>query len=238
MTIPKEKLTAWQRWEMADFSDRPKPAPAPAPAVKAPPAAARPAATPTAPPPAPSVPTPPEPQIKFPTLEEIEQIHQQAQKDGFNAGYEEGTARARMEALRLSTLADNLDQALSNLDKDIAEDLMALSLEIARQVVRQQIAVRPEVVMTVVKEALLQLPHQHAAIYLHPDDANLVRSYIGEQLSHSGHRILEEPGMERGDCKVEAAGSQIDATLDTRWRRVIESMGLKDVWVAPPEDGE
>ena len=26
MTIPKEKMTAWQRWELADFSDKPKPA--------------------------------------------------------------------------------------------------------------------------------------------------------------------------------------------------------------------
>ncbi|MDD5296444.1 MAG: flagellar assembly protein FliH [Rhodocyclaceae bacterium] len=225
MSIPKEKMTAWQRWELADFSEKP-----------APPVVAPPAPVAEAPPPAPE-PEPPQPEYKLPTLEEIEQIHQQAHKDGYAAGYEEGTARVRMEAMRLSSLSENLDQAFANLDKDIAEELLALALEIARQVIRQDIAAKPEVLLTVIKEALLQLPHQHAAIYLHPEDANLVKNYIGEQLSHAGHRILEEPGLERGGCRVEAAGSQIDGTLETRWRRVLESIGLKGEWIEQTEDG-
>lgn len=227
MTIPKEKMTAWQRWEMADFSEKS----APAPIVKAPPPVVEPP-----PPPPPPIAEPAQPTYKLPTLDEIEQIHQQAQKDGYAAGYEEGTARVRMEAMRLHSLTEALEQALANLDKEVAEELLALALEISRQVIRQQIAVKPEVVLNVIKEALLQLPHQHAAIFLHPEDANLVRNYIGDQLSHAGHRILEEPGMERGGCRVEAAGSQIDGSLETRWSRVVESMGLKEDWIEPPEE--
>jgi len=226
MTIPKEKMTAWQRWELADFSEKP----APTPVAEA----AAPAAIQPAPPVAQT--EPPEPEFKFPTLDEIEQIHQQAHKDGYAAGYEEGTARVRLEAMRLHSLNEDLENALSRLDTDIAEELLALALEIARQVVRQQIAAKPEVLLTVVKEALLQLPHLHCAIYLHPDDATLVKSYIGEQLSHAGHRILEEPNLERGGCRVEAAGSQIDGTLETRWSRVIESMGMKGDWIEQEED--
>jgi len=229
MTIPKEKMTAWQRWEMADFSEKS----APPPVVKAPPPVAGP---PPVPPPPPPAAEPSQLAYKLPTLDEIEQIHQQAHKDGYAAGYEEGTARVRVEAMRLHSLNEALDQALTDLDKDIAEELLALALEISRQVVRQQIAAKPEVVLNVIKEALLQLPHQHAAIFLHPEDAALVRSYIGDQLSHAGHRILEEPGLERGGCRVEAAGSQIDGTLETRWSRVVESIGLKDEWIEPPDE--
>lgn len=224
MPLPKEKMTAWQRWELADFSE--KPAPVVVTAAPAPPQPAAPAA--------PS--EPPEPEYRLPTLDEIEQIHHQAHKDGYAAGYEEGTARVRLEAMRLHSLNENLENALSKLDTDIAEELLALALEIARQVVRQQIAAKPEVLLNVVKEALLQLPHLHSAIYLHPDDATLVKSYIGEQLSHAGHRILEEPGLERGGCRVEAAGSQIDGSLETRWSRVIESMGMKGDWIEQEED--
>lgn len=176
------------------------------------------------------------PDFKYPTLEEIEQIHTQAQQDGYTAGYEEGTARVRMEAMHLNTVAENLDAAFGALDKEVAEELLALSLEIARQLVRQQIAAKPDVILQVVREALQQLPHQHASIYLHPEDASLVRTYLGEQLGHAGHRFFEEPEMERGGCRIEAAGSQIDGTVGIRWARVIESMGMKGEWIERPDE--
>lgn len=226
--LSKEKMTAWQRWELADFDGNPSRA-AKAAAVPQPEATA-----------ASQAPSPEqmEPQfdIKLPTLEEIEQIHAQAQKDGYTAGYEEGTARVRMEAMRISSLADGLEAALANVEKDVAEEILALALEVARQVVGQQIMARPEVILSTVKEALLQLPHQHASIFLNPEDATLVRSYLGDQLGHAGHRFFEEPTMERGSCRVEAAGSQIDATVGTRWRRVIEAMGMRGEWIEQIEE--
>ena len=76
----------------------------------------------------------------------------------------------------------------------------------------------------VVREAINQLPHQHTAIYLNPEDASVVRSHIGDQLTHAGHRIFEDVAIARGGCKVEAGGSQIDATVPTRWGRIVESL--------------
>lgn len=237
-------MTAWQRWELADFSDKPAPAKQVVRQVERPQPKAPPPLPPPPPPPPPAEPVveyEPEPAqatFKFPTLEELEQIHQQAQRDGYNAGYEEGAAQARQEAARFAELANSLENALSNLDKEVAEELMRLAMEIARQVVRQQVAAKPEMILTVVKEAMLQLPHQHASIFLHPDDATFVRGHLGEQLSHAGHRILEEPRMERGGCKVEAAGCQIDAGVEMRWRRVLAGMGKTDEWIEASEEGQ
>lgn len=205
--IPKESLTAWQRWELGGL-DQPK-------------AAAKPGQKAGG--------------TQLPTAADIERIHQDAHKQGYAAGYEEGTARARMEALRLHTLVEQLSTALGEFDQNIAEELLGLSLEIARQVVRQAIAVRPAVVLEVVREALLQLPHQHAGIYLHPEDASLVRSYLGDQLTHIGHRIFEEAGIARGGVRVEAGGSHIDASVETRWKRVVEGMGAGNDWIESTE---
>jgi flagellar assembly protein FliH len=205
--IPKENLTAWQRWELGGF-DQKKAAPA-APQKKT--AAAG----------------------RLPTAEDVERIHRDAHKQGYDAGYEEGTARARMEALRLHTLVEQLEAALGEFDQQVAEELLGLSLEVARQVLRQAIAARPNAILDVVREALAQLPHQHAAIYLHPEDASLVRSYLGDQLAHLGHRILEEPGLARGGLRMEAGGSHLDASVETRWKRVIEGMGAAGEWVEP-----
>jgi flagellar assembly protein FliH len=175
-------------------------------------------------------PAEPEPDVaqgaafKLPTAEELEKLQTDAHREGYAAGYEEGTARVRMEAMRLHSVIEQLDEALAQLDKQVAQDVLALGVEIARQVVRQAIEIKPEVVVAVVREAINQLPHQHTAVYLNPDDASLVRSHAGEQLTHAGHRIFEDASIARGGCKVEAGGSQIDATLPTRWTRIVEAL--------------
>jgi flagellar assembly protein FliH len=145
-------------------------------------------------------------------------------------GYAAGQTAAKEEAARIGKAANELDQALQEFDQQVADELLALAVEIARQVVRKEIAARPEAILGIVNEALTFLPHQHAAIHLNPEDASLVRSYLGDVLTHAGHRILEEPALQRGDCLLEAGGSQIDASTATRWRRVVESLGISEPW--------
>lgn len=231
------KLTAWERWELASFD-----APPPAPAV----------AVAEAPPTFEEVETPPN--VQWPTAGEIEQLHQQARDQGYQKGFEEGRgdgyaegqrtghqagheagyaagqALARTEAERLGTAATQLEQALAAMESQVADELLALALELARGVIRQEISARPETLLTVVREAMAQLPHQHTAIYLHPEDASLVRSYLGDQLAHAGHRIHEDFKLKRGDCLLEAGGSQLDATVAMRWRRVLEELGIESAW--------
>ncbi|MFN3883371.1 MAG: flagellar assembly protein FliH [Rhodocyclaceae bacterium] len=212
-------LTAWERWELASFEEDVAPAP---PSVE---------------PPAPT-----EPNALSLDRAEIERICAEAREDGyqagFHAGYEDGMKRGyeagqsavRAEAERLGQAAAQLDDALKEFDQQVADELVALAIEIARQVVRHEVKTRPETIVGVVGEALAQLPHQHAAIHLNPDDAALVRASIGEALAHAGHRIFEDPRLKPGDCLLEAGGSQIDASLPTRWRRVIEALGNDVPW--------
>ena len=203
--IPKEKLTAFERWELNSFD----PAPAKQAASEGLPAC----------------------EIRLPTAQELERIHQEAHKAGYAAGYEEGTARARVEALGLHTILENLEQSLRTLDQTVAETLLNLAIELAQQMVRQELRAKPERVLEVVREVLEQLFHPHATLYLHPEDAVLARSFLGDQLSHAGHRIFEDEKLARGGCRVEAGGSQIDATMETRWRRITETIGRSGNWV-------
>lgn len=163
--------------------------------------------------------------------EEIERICAEARQDGHQSGYAAGQAAAQAEALRLARAADNLEKALAEFDQQVADELLALATEIARQVVRIEISARPDIILTVVHEALAQLPHLHATIYLHPEDASLVRSYAGDALAHAGHRILDEPKLKPGDCMLESGSSQLDASVATRWRRVVASLGLTNSWM-------
>lgn len=195
-------LTAWERWELAAFDEAAKAAAAPE--REAAPAVA----------------------VNPPTAEEVAQIRELARQQG----YAEGQAQAREEAQRLARAADRLDAALDGLENQVAEELLALAVEIGRQVARSELSAQPAIVLNVIREALALLPHQHAAIFLNPEDASLARSYLGDQLTHAGHRIHEDPKLARGDCVLEAGGSHIDASVATRWRRTLEGLGLDAAW--------
>lgn len=167
--------------------------------------------------------------VALPTAAQLERIHQQAHEEGYRAGLKQ----AGNEAQRMAGMLNALDTALQQMDQEITQNLLDLALEIARQMLHQALAVKPELLLNVVRAAISELPHfnQNAHLVLHPADAELVRTRMGEQLSHSGWKIFEDAKMERGGCRVETLHSQIDATLATRWKRVTASIGQDSSWL-------
>lgn len=234
-----QAVGAYQRWDLPSF-DAPAEAQPAAPepvesCAESPPDIAE---TPPPPPPVELPPPPaaaiePEPDIHLPTAEDIERIHEEARKDGYAAGYEEGTARGRIEAMQFHGLVESLENAMTRLDQEVADEILALATELARQMVRQTLVVRPESVVDLIREALLQLPQAHALIHINPEDLAMTKEYLGEQLSHAGHRLVDDVTITRGGVRIEAAGSQIDATVQTRWRRVMDNLSRNIPW-----DGE
>lgn len=246
--IPKEKLSAYERWELAAFDeDTASEGGSSGRAHQTPSDSAKGNA------------------VQLPTAEEIERIYNEAHDTGLiagkeaghaegyaaghaegfaaghgegvetgrTAGYQEGLAEAAAEADRLRALGDNLRQNLNTLDQEIAEELLAVAVEIASQVLRRTLQLRPELLLPVIREAVAALPlhHGHPALYLNPDDANLVRTHLGEQLAHNGWRIIEDSNITVGGCRIESGASEVDATLETRWRRALDAIGIDGDWL-------
>jgi flagellar assembly protein FliH len=229
---PKGKLSAWERWELAAFNE-----------LSAGPttAATDPIRAAASPPPSPPEAKKGLPQLPLPTPEEIESLRTDARETGKAEGYAEGLAAGRAEGLalaqeeaaRVRTIADGFASAIAGAEDLFGDNLLGLALDIAQQIVRTSLRVNPELILPTVREAmsLLASAHGHPNLYLHPDDADLVRQHLGEQFGHSGWRISEDPQMARGECRIENAGSRVDATLATRWRRVVSGIGAQSDWL-------
>jgi len=191
--------------------------------------------------------------LTWPTAEEIEQIQQQAHEDGFAAGREEGLAAGRRdgyevgyqdgsgdgrerslaELARLQQLMVMLDEALARFDQELGEDMLGLSISIARQVTHNALKFRPEALLPIIREAIASLPqpNHHAQLILHPDDAALVRTMMETELPHTHCRIVEDDHIERGGCRVKTEASDVDATLQGRWGKVLATLGRNDEWL-------
>lgn len=211
--IPKEQLSAYQRWEMDAFENT-----QPGSAGNA-------------------------GQVPLPTAEAIELMHQQAHQEGYREGleqgkeqgYRDGQEQARQEAQRLNDLLVQVNEALLKLDQEMSQQLLDLALDIARQMLRQALIVQPELVLAVVKEAISSFPqaNQHPQLKLHPQDAALVRSCLESELAHGHWRVVEDARIERGGCCLETAHGELDATLERRWKNVLELLGQNGNWLAP-----
>jgi len=172
------------------------------------------------------------------SVAELENIRQQAYDEGYtqghDAGYAAGIQQARTEAAQIHMLLQNLQDALNKVDEQLAQSLLDLSLEIARKMVGENLQAKPEIILKIVGDAIGNLPHfnQNAHLILHSDDAELVRKQMGDQLLHTGWKILTDEQIKRGGCRVETSHSQVDATLEARWKRVVESIGQDKSWQA------
>lgn len=206
--IPKEELTAFQRWELASF-DHPSKGGG---GVHG--------------------------KIELATVAELEQIRQQAYDEGYaqghDAGYAAGAQQIRTEIGQVQAVMQQLQTELNQVDVQLAQSLLNLSLEIARKMVGQTLQVNPEIILGIVGEAIGNLPHfnQHAHLVLHPEDVDLVRKHMGDQLSQTGWKLLSDPRIERGGCRIETAHTKVDATVEARWKRIVESIGQDKSWLA------
>lgn len=238
--IPKEQQTAFQRWEMKSFGDF-------RPSTLARIAAEQAAAAPPPPEPEPEyAPLEPAPEpFHYPTEEELAAIREEARIEGYGAGYAAGHAEGHADAIALGKeetdqkllplrdLAANFSAALHSADTMIAADVLELALQLSKAMLKQALQVKPSLILPIVRDAIEYLPalQQPALLMLNPEDAEVVREGIGEELDKGGWRVVDDPTIERGGCKVDTASNQIDAQTSARWARLTHALGKNIDWL-------
>ena len=158
--------------------------------------------------------------------------HEEGYKEGFELGKSEGYSHGLSEAetevnekiTHFSQLISALSNPLESLDEEVEHELMSLSMLLARHLVRRELKLDPSHVIAAVREAveLLPISARNIRVFLHPDDAILVRDALSvnedEELRWN---IVEDPIISRGGCNVESEYSRIDATVESKLNTVI-----------------
>jgi flagellar assembly protein FliH len=206
--IPREEIGSFAAWEPHDLSGR-----------------ARDAA--------------PEPTAAEAAALQAEQL-KAARTAGYQDGYRDGLVAleafkqsfARQATSQVGALLESIGAQLDGLQQEMAQSLVATALAVARQVVRSELAQRPDAVARVAQEALetLLLSARHVTLRVHPDDQPLVADGAAEVLEARGARLVADAAIERGGCIVESSIGVVDASVETRWRRAAASIGLDTPW--------
>ncbi len=157
---------------------------------------------------------------------------QKGYEQGFEEGLRQGRERAEqseslieIERQQLQARVQHFEQLLkaladpvSQVDKEVEDQLVELVLAVSRQLIRRELKADPGQIIAVVREAVSLLPvaAREYRLALHPEDAELVREALAMDDS-DGDRpwtIVEDPTLTRGGCRVVSEASYIDATVE------------------------
>ncbi|MGJ7569970.1 flagellar assembly protein FliH [Variovorax sp. RB2P76] len=230
---PPPALSAWERWEMGTLDGKPS-----VPASRKAAAAAEfnrngnRSAAPLSPVPPPA---PPAPRVDLAELARIRKDARTAaeaegradglaegRKAGHTEGLAAGLAAATAHAERLRALTLSLPDALRRAEGELTDTVLALALDVARQVVHRTLKAEPEWVLPLVRDLLNTEPalRGEPRLLLHPDDVALVKNSLGHEIEAAGWLVRSDDTLARGGCRVQSANGELDGTLETRWKRV------------------
>jgi flagellar assembly protein FliH len=168
--------------------------------------------------------------IKAPTANDLEKLQQHAIQEGSKRGYEEGLAKGlkageskiTQQVKSLETIVQALAGPFEEFDERVENEIASLAIQISKQLIRRELKADSGQVVGVVKEAIAALPSstQNIQLFLHPDDAELVKSVLSLD-DDARWKLVEDPGITRGGCRVTTDVSTIDATIENRLLAII-----------------
>ncbi len=163
---------------------------------------------------------------------DLEARRRRAVEEGYQTGYRAGQAAVKATSRRLEEMLASAGSSIGLIEERLAGELLDFALELARHVVRAELKANREAILPVAGEALAALSDEARALQIlaHPTDADLLRTHLAEDIARGGWRIVEDHRIQPGGMRVLSTAGDVDATLGTRWRRALATLGRDQEW--------
>lgn len=175
--------------------------------------------------------TPPPQPINMISEEDL----QRYQEESYQRGLQDGKSLAERGLFNvfksLRTAAEEMLQTREKLLRDSEDDLLQLSMAVARKIINREVAQDRQIVLRLVGLAIENLSEKdQLVIRVHPDDHALLTSGMKDQVSRDLAAVnfvfKPDPGVEIGSCQIETQRGTVDAgfeaQLDEVYRRLLD----------------
>ncbi len=165
-------------------------------------------------------------------IAELEKRVREARQEGVREG-EAAAARRAAEQLepvlnRFAKTIEELAAHRSRFRHEAEQDLVRLSLAVAKRVLRREMAIDPAALLGLVKAALDQLDLREThRLRMHPQDAPAVEQRLRALGIPQRLEVAADPTLERGAAVFETSRGEMDASVDTQLAEI--SRGLADL---------
>jgi flagellar assembly protein FliH len=165
--------------------------------------------------------------------QQAEAIRRQAERDGHQAGIQ---SVERIVQKQLATVLPGLQKAVQDIQHAkqawLAQweaSAIHLAVLIAQRLVRRELTDRPEIPITLVREALeLAAGNSRLRIYINDKDhkaiASQVELLVKELAGLAEAEIVPDPDITPGGCRLETQFGTIDQQFEAQLRRIEEEL--------------
>ena len=171
--------------------------------------------------------------------EKIKEILDKAYLDGYDRGMKSGheagmnmaNEKLAVEQADLKNLMNGFSNTAKEKSKVLCEDVLALSLDIAKAMLKEHLKINQEAILPILRQATNSLIDSEGPLHLklNPKDVQIVQKYLQAELSN--WQIEEDFRIERGACIIETSGNTVDATHENRWRLICDALGQNHDWL-------
>jgi len=139
-------------------------------------------------------------------------------------------------ARQMQSLAPALESAVSQIEDSKQQwlqhwetSILQLSTSIAAHIVRRELKTEPELSLEWIREALrLAAGSAEVTVHLHPNDFETLRSEVDRLTTLfcplASGRVVADPSITTGGCRVETQFGAIDVQLETQLARVKQEL--------------
>lgn len=162
----------------------------------------------------------------------VEQGKQQGllegQKEGFQKGYVSGEQSGRQAFADAARPVNELFQALSRWQAEREQQqrhmICELVQKVAQQVIRAELTLMPQQILTLVDETLETLPgkSEKVTVHLNPQDLERI-SQINADLPASW-KLVGNPELPTGGCHLVTEDAEADASCDSRLQACMDNV--------------
>jgi len=148
--------------------------------------------------------------------EAYEKGFDQGQKDGLDIG----ERKARETWKQMVSLFEELDSLKARAFSESEQEIVQLSLAIARKIVKKEVSMDPDTVRRSVKSALEYLNDKSfMRVLIHPRDMKNLEQYLpelAEEKKIERFELAEDNCVDPGGCILESGFGRINATIESQ----------------------
>lgn len=134
-----------------------------------------------------------------------------------------------------------LESVATAVRDQMTDTVVRLATLIAKRVIERELEADPDLVVTLTRAAVAQLENcTTAEVRVHPTDYAVVQRHLergSDRVDYPIVRVIGDGSIPRGGCVVATEGAEVDGLLDTRLRRLEETLhGAMTARVAEPAE--
>lgn len=158
--------------------------------------------------------------------EEAASIREAASKEGYQAGLEKASEDLQELKNSLGVFLNSAQEVY----EQIAPEILSVSVEIAKKIIKKEVSESPEVLVNTVIEVLKGLSKEETKVMLrvNPVQVDVLRQSVPEILNITGLdakiSVLSDDSISEGGCLVTTTNGVVDATIETQLAVVSEAL--------------